>query len=365
MPRSSRRKPVTKAPRTGAANRCRLLLVIDNAPLHAAAWAGLQRARQRLEKATRDLHRHEEADVPGFRQWLARTFPAQVSAARDLTLQIESKRRLVDEVASEAFFSGRPPWQVWQEWQANGGRPPPPPPMEFGKGGGPEDDGDFGPAFDDDEAPPKRRRDGRDPGFDDFMRFFNGEIDMEEFMRRGLNGFDAEDERDAENGASREAPEMQTAKAIYRRLVQHLHPDRGGEWTPARARLWAQVQDAWNAQDADWLARLEVEWEAATDRLGPQSPVGRLRAAVAEIEAARRDADRKLRQYRKDLAWRFTLLVSTDLLAAKMERALRADLELLREQREDLERTVAEWERAARRGSRRKPRNAAQQLELF
>ena len=119
--------PVARAPR----NRCRLLLVIDNRPLQDAAWKNLWRARQQLDKATKDLHRHEEVDEPAFRSWLGGTFPELVNTARELSLQVETKRRLVDAVSSEAYFSGRSEAAVWREWQEHGGQPPPPSPEDL------------------------------------------------------------------------------------------------------------------------------------------------------------------------------------------------------------------------------------------
>lgn len=323
-----------------AVNRCRMLLVIDNAPLQAAVWAELQRARQRLEKATSDLHRHEDVDEPAFHAWLGRAFPEIVNATRELAMKVEAKRRLVEEVVNEAFFTNRSESAVWREWQRHGGSRPP---AEASAGSaahaGDREEAWGAHGFADDEE--------EDEG-EDFMRFFNGEMDAEEYMRSRRGTFaDKFGFSDPEFAAQNDE-----ARAIYRRLVQQLHPDRGGEWTPARAKLWEQVQQAWSDKDADWLARLEVEWEAATDQLGPTSPLGRLRAGLVEIEAARRDAERKLRFYRKAHAWRFSLQASLTVLRVKMERLLKGELEMLREQLEDLEGVVTNWEREARRRAR-------------
>ena len=70
---------------------------------------------------------------------------------------------------------------------------------------------------------------------------------------------------------------LAAAEAPGARVVHHLHPDRGGEWTPARERLWHEVQAAWAARDADWLARLETDWESAHATLQPDSPLSHLR----------------------------------------------------------------------------------------
>src|SRR5690606_9211961 len=111
---------------------------------------------------------------------------------------------------------------------------------------------------------------------------------------------------------------------IYRRLVQRLHPDHGGEWTPARQQLWHQVQAAWDAGDVDCLARLEVEWEAAHDVLGPHSALSRLRAAVEELHAAERDLEHKFEAYHRSPAWHFARGVDGDRQA--IERRVEAQL---------------------------------------
>lgn len=354
----SNRFAVSAAVRRDAAPRTRdrRLLVIDNRPLQEAAWASLRRARQRLEKATKDLHRHEEIDEPAFRSWVGATFPELVNAVRELSLGVETKRRLVEAVSSEAFFSGRSEAAVWREWQKHGGGPPPPLPDDLEPETA-EDDWGPPPEFPRDFPP----RGGRDEGFEDFMRLFNGEISAEEYLKRDHGLLDR-------FGASLPpAPPIEDARAIYRRLVQHLHPDRGGEWTPARAQLWDQLQQAWDHRDADWLARLEVEWEARADLLNANSALGRLLAAVEEIDAARRDADRKVRVYRKSVSWRFSLQPVADALRVKMDRLLRADAGMLREQLEDLELAVANWERAGRRrnGGRSGRNVSANQAEFW
>ena len=58
------------------------LMVIDHERLQSAAWGEFHTARKQLDKATRDLHRHEEVDVPAYNQWLHRTFPLLVTSLR-------------------------------------------------------------------------------------------------------------------------------------------------------------------------------------------------------------------------------------------------------------------------------------------
>ncbi|HEX9782800.1 MAG TPA: hypothetical protein VGA56_08765 [Opitutaceae bacterium] len=117
------------------------------------------------------------------------------------------------------------------------------------------------------------------------------------------------------------------------------------------------MQQAWATRDADMLARLEAEWEIAADTLGPASPVGRLRAALAEIHSARRDAERKIRHYRRMPEWRFSKRTDD----SRMREGIRCDLEArrfdLRQELAELEATIARWEKPQRK---RKARRRAQ-----
>ncbi len=325
-------------------NRCVALLVVDNRPLQAAAWTKLKVARLRLEKASHDIHRHDETDVPSFRAWLNTTFLVLISEVRDLAEQVAGKGRIVSDVESQAYFQGRSPGTVWREMKRtpspSGAQSEDPFADESGPGAGSDrkrPDDRFGEEargfFEEDDF------DGDDP----FAGMFND-------GGQGFFGF---------GSPSAPSPDKIDAKAIFRRLVQQLHPDRGGTWTPERARQWELVQQAWQSGDADWLARLEAEWEARTDVLGPDNSVGRLLMACTEIDAACRDAERRVREYRKDPAWRFSLAKSLDKLQARLDRDLRADRDMLRGQLDELEAIIAFWEKPrGRRGKQRRAKPA-------
>lgn len=331
----------------------RVLLVVDNVPLQHAAWRELCAARQRLANATRDLHRHEEVDEPGFRAWLGTAFPELVTALRELTQQVAAKARMVEAVEGESWITGRSPRAIWRRWQRDAAEPAAPdelPPTgdtaRDREGSGADD------PFADDGNP-------RDDGPD--RRAF--EALFEDFCE--LHGLDPSDPalKAMREAGAREAgfnfpredlnPDIDDARAIYRRLVHHLHPDRGGEWTPRRERVWHDVQAAWAAGDVDMLARLEAEWDMTADMLGPTSAVGRLRAALAELVAARRDAERKVRHYRRSPAWRFSRKPPTVGVIARLRREFEEQRRLLRDELAHFDAIIARWERPAR-GSRQR-----------
>jgi hypothetical protein len=271
------------------------LLVIDDQRLRDEAWRAFQELRRRLEEATRELHQHEEVDVPAFEAWKHRTFPLQLTALREIAREVFTKARRVEEAQARAAHTGQSIKRVWQD--AQDARAP-----RASKRPRPADD---------EEDEPPRRRQAR----------------LEDFFPEP-------------------APKpARAAREIYRRLVQRLHPDHGGEWTPARQQLWHQVQAAWAAGDVDCLARLEVEWEASHDVLGPHSPLSRLRAAVEELHAGQRDLEHKFAAYHRSPAWHFTRDDGDrEALERRVEAQLGREYRALRAQLRELNATIELWE---------------------
>ena len=282
------------------------LVVIDQRPLQRAVWREFHAARKLHEKTARDLHRHEETDTPAFERWFHTTFPVQISSLRELHRQVEHLSREVEIAQYLASVSGRSVKKIWREHKEHLAAPEEPPPE-------PEPhDSDFAGTGDPDFEFPSEHRTATAP------------------------------------------PAATETRDLYRRLVQRLHPDRGGEWTPARERLWHEVQQAWDARDTDWLARLEIEWETAHDVITENSSISRLRRAIEELHAARRDTERKLRHYRKTSAWRFTLSEKKrPQLHRRTESEMKHDIDVLQRQLAYLRSTIAAWETPTRRAKKR------------
>lgn len=275
------------------------LVLIDARPLQHAAWSEFHATRKAAEKAARDLHRHEETDTLAYERWLHSTFPQLVTTLRELHAEVMRKARDVHHAQFMADVTGRSIKKVWKENRADEAEECIPSP----------------------EPEPSTHAD-----------------------------YTQSDDTDRPPRPTSPTPDTPDARDIYRRLIQHLHPDRGGEWTPAREHLWHQVQQAWAARDADWLARLEIEWDTANDQIGPDSSLSRLRRAIAELHAARRDTERKLRHYRRLPSWRFTLSEKKrPHLHRRLEVELHEDLIALQRHLAYLNTTIAAWESPSRK----------------
>lgn len=245
--------------------------------------------------------------MPAFEAWKHRTFPLHLTALREIEREVFTKAQRVQEVQARAAHTGRSVKRVWQEEQNARATPAEERPR----------------AGNDEEEESSRRRQAR----------------IEDFIP----------ERTEKPAAA--------ARDIYRRLVQRLHPDHGGEWTPARQQLWHEVQAAWDAGDVDWLARLEIEWETAHDVLGPHAELSRLQAAVEELHAAERDLDHKFAIYHRSPAWHFTRAEGDRAaLERRVEAQLGRDYRALRAQLRELNTTIELWEEDWTRPRAREPR---------
>lgn len=319
---------------------CTTLVLVDQRPIQRQIWAEFHQARKLQDKAARDLHRHERTDTPAYESWLHGAFPVLVTTLRELHARVDILSREVDAVQYMAAVTGRSLKKLWHEHKEYMADP------EAFERKAAEAEAKAGAArttsarhnfFDEDEA----------DKIDDFFESLFGDDDGDRFGNGPGNArTDTNDAHVAHpfDPPKRGAPSDE-ARDLYRRLVQRLHPDRGGDWTPARERLWHEVQQAWEARDTDWLARLETEWETAHDVINESSTISRLRRAIQELQAARRDTERKLRAYRKTTAWRFTLAEKKrPQLHRRTESELNNDRDVLQHQLDYLLTTIAAWE---------------------
>jgi tetratricopeptide (TPR) repeat protein len=240
---------------------------------------------------------------------------------------------VISAVEQQAWFEGKTPAAVWQARKRKEALD-----EEFLRGfeTGDSDDEDSEDADEDAEI---------DEELDQIVEAMLRDAGIDPLSEEAQEFRDMARRKHHEARSKQRAGESAEAKEIYRRLVQRLHPDRGGDWSHKREALWHEVQRAWHAQDVDWLSRLEAEIEIATETLDAKSPVGRLHAALKELESARRDTERKLRRYRREPAWHFTQTKRTKDDVARLAATLREERDYLLRALASLEATIAHWEK--------------------
>lgn len=128
-----------------------------------------------------------------------------------------------------------------------------------------------------------------------------------------------------------------SVRDLYRDLCRRLHPDAGGELTPARRALWEQVQQAYGEKDVETLEALlaRIELDVGPEAAKNASP-SRLAALVQHLKNGLRSVQALLRKGKRDLAWGFS-----DWTEAKRQHVHASILRQLSAQREDLREELA------------------------
>lgn len=335
MPRSPLRSSSSLRRGRIVRSQDRRLLVIDNDQLRATALSELKQVRHQLAELGAEVTRHEQVDIPSYHEWVHRTFPQLLTELRTLSEEVMAKERDVREVEFLSLVTGKSAHKLWKDRhgiRARGSQ----------SADEPWDENDVRNANSDSDFAGSREE------ADDFD---DGEASTSDHESKSFR------QRPATPPPS---PEI---KDVYRRLVQKLHPDRGGPWTPQREHLWHQAQEAWVERDLDRLLSLEVQWNSDAEPLSAFASIGRLRRAIQELIATRGNVDRQLRRYRESPQWKFTLTPKKRTsLARKLRVSLEEDCETLRDTLDTLNLIIARWEKS---GSKRSRRRKAQDEDTF
>ncbi len=327
MPRRPLRSSSSQRRGRTVRSQDRRLLVINNGRLRETALNELKQVRQQLAELSTEITRHEQVDIPSYHEWVHRTFPQLLTELRLLSEEVMTKEREVREVEFLSLVTGKSAHKLWKDRHRTRSRGAPSP-----------DDTEDEDAF----------RDSDSESDFDGAKAKDREFDDDE---ESTFGYDPTASRRAQTTPPL-APEI---KDVYRRLVQKLHPDRGGPWTPERERLWHQAQEAWVERDLDRLLSLEVQWSSDAEPLNAQASIGRLRRAIQELTSTRINVDRQLRRYRESPEWRFTLTPKKrPSLTRKLRASLEEDCETLRDTLDTLNLIIARWEKSGTQRQRRR-----------
>jgi hypothetical protein len=317
------------------------LLVVDNDAIRRQVELELLAIREAIEGCERKIVRHENLDLPAFRQWVAvqccdllnerRLIEEKLQSLRGRLSAIQGLARNGIQNVAAAFFwfhqieqeRGAIPPYVRRAWE------------EVVVGGGPERKGIHGAgAGQSDREPDNQEEDGLADG--------DGEA-ANEVPEMSLEG------PESRSGEQVEVPRY---KSLYRRIALLLHPDLAGVLTNRELELWYQTQRAYEQKD---VAALETIL-ARCDRVGMNI------LSVSELRAFARQANARLATLRQSIdgfarlsSWRFLLLSSSEVKVRL--RSVRRELEgvirgLMREaamMENELARIEAQAERWMRR----------------
>jgi hypothetical protein len=269
------------------------LLVVDNDAIRREVERELRTVREAIERCEQEITRHEELDLPAFRQWMAVQCNDLLNERRLIEERIWGLRARLSAIqgltqhgvgnVAAAFFwfqeierdeAAIPPYvrRAWEEVIVG----PTEKPNVQGAESGRFDDG------------------WEETDEDTFADWSSGAADAFEEGSAGP----AKSEHGQKEAVSRH-------KSLYRKIALLLHPDLAGVLTKQELELWYQAQRAYEARDA---AALEIIL-ARCNRVGTNALLlSELRALVQEGQSRLATLQLSIAGLAGLPSWRFLLL---------------------------------------------------------
>ncbi len=343
--RKVRRQADDSAP---AGNHCRALVPADGTAIRKKIKAAYEKARHDVDQSQRVLDQFQAKDQPQFSQWLNSRYGALLTELRELSAKLAADEDLVMMVEDEVMFNGVSYARAYQRVTApppeEPESPPPPPPGAEGQGerGGQRNPfGDsFGGPFDDDSE-------WDDPN-NPFNAFFE-QLFGEGGPGRRPGGRPGANRQSPFGAATPPPPTAQRLKELYRALVRLLHPDSQREMTPQKTEWWHQAQAAYEAGDVGQLEVILTLCEIGESGTTAHTSASLLQRITAQLKSSLRELKRQIAERRREPAWNFSTRPDRDVLAEQVRRQLTADLTLMRQRSQEMQRLIAEWKAAAER----------------
>lgn len=325
--KSKQSKP-TKRRNTGsrsahAHSSCVFLIPLDASATRKKEIRRYKTRLQELERQRRIWTRFETEDAPGFGRWLEREFGSLLEKIRETDFLIRKMESLIEDVKLYAWYkkvSLRKAYQeikkaqesgtaeaLWKELNS------------FGAVGGEEERRDvFSDLFEQEEEEQE----------EDFF-------DPRNFKNLG------------------EAPSQETTgnylKMLYRQLARALHPDTKENQSESERNLWYEVQKAYSSGDAYRLQEILSSVSAGQPEIIDLKSI-----PIGDIINLRLHLENRLRQLRRDLAeartqspWNFSEILKNSRNLSNFKQKIAMSLSWeggeLMEQKIDLEKQIADW----------------------
>lgn len=333
----------------------RRIVLLDQQPLREEAGGEAKRIMREVNEHAEKLAEFDRTILPAFERWEAENLGSLLDEERRLNTKIGEMERLLEFADFEALFTGRDPYEIFQEAKrefagdtprvsGNESEDSPPPDPE------PEPDPDEG--FDPEERDFRsyvRFVFGDDPdsiGKRKYQRLFEDYRRWREKMGAG---------RPAARPDSKDIPSR--VKEIYRILVRRLHPDTGRDRSnPQTRRLWDDLQEAYAAQDLERLEVLLAITDLHESGSAMRSTLFHLRQVARQLRTQLDGLKLRLLQARKSPAWTLWHAKNRPSAEKKLRAAVEKRVESAKIQLADLEAEVARWKEESDRKKARKRR---------
>ncbi|MFM8363796.1 MAG: hypothetical protein ACKOAS_01440 [Verrucomicrobiota bacterium] len=357
----SRRRPksygVPPPPRVQYSKDRRIVL-LDQQPLREEAGGEAKRIMQEVNEHAEKLAEFDRTILPAFERWEAKNLGSLLDEERRLNAKIAEMERLLEFADFESVFTGRDPYEIYEEakrefaddtprneGQEQDGAPPPEPE--------PEPDPDEG--FDPEE---------RD--FRSYVRFVFGD-DPDSLGKRKYQRLFEDYRRWREKMGAGRAPSRHEkkdiparVKEIYRILVRRLHPDSGRDRSnPQTRRLWDDLQDAYATRDIERLEVLLAITDLHESGSAVRSTLFHLRQVARQLRQQLDGLKVRLLQAKKTPAWTFWHSKNRPLAEKKLRATVENRVQSAKNQLARLESELARWkEESLRKKNRRRGKSS-------
>lgn len=301
-------------------------MLVDGAVIRKKIKKDYEKALRDLDKSRRQVDQFQHTDLPEFTRWLNANFGTLLTELREVSQKLAANEALVFLVQNEVMFGANSYARAYQRVMQVQENPEPP---------ATESDDPAGRQRDPLGARPEA---GGEDGEGDPLGAFFDEI----FGEFGPGKSRHDPQAAPVDGTAR-------LKELYRALARRLHPDSQREMTAQKTEWWHQAQAAYEAHDTEQLEVILTLCEIGDSGTTAHTSASRLQRITAQLKTSLRELKRQLAGKRKDPAWSFSLRTDHEVLAVQMRRALRGELQGLREHWQRTQELIATWKTAAER----------------
>jgi hypothetical protein len=335
----------------------RRIVLLDQQPLREEAGGEAKRIMREVSEHAEKIAEFDRTIQPAFERWETEHLGPILDEERRLNIKISELERLVEFADFEALFTGRDPYEIFEEVSREFADDSPKPDSSASDEEEPE-------AVPPPEPDPDEGYDADERDFRSYVRFVFGDDPdslgkgkyrrlFEEYLRwrkKHASTF---------SSGSKDTTDIPArVKELYRVLVRRLHPDTGRERSnPHIQKLWHDLQDAYAALDVERLEILLAITDLHESGSAVRSSLFHLRQVSRQLRNQLDALKLRIHQAKKSPAWTFWYAkdrkaAGEKLRAAAQKRVLKSKEELTR-----LEREVERWKEESLR--KKAPRRAA------